>query len=297
MEEQRCLYSSPLLEIGLYDCRRRASGPGAEEWSPRPELALPLRGAFVKHAGGRQVTCDVTTAAAFNPGETYRVSHPGDAGDLCLVLAPSGPDLRELVSEGRREPPELPFETPAIPLRGGDALRVRLLRRALGVAGERETVEELAAELLSSLTSSPARAPARGPARPVTREAQRTLAEAVRRLLRERPGEPVSLSLVARRVGTTPFHLARVFRRETGWSVRGYAMRLRLYAVLDRLGGAGVDLSGLAAELGFADHSHLTRRFRAAFGTTPSRFKRRLAAIGGRARREVAPGPSTFDSP
>ena len=293
MGEQRRLYSSPLLEIDLYRCRQAASGPGPEEWSPRPEIALPLDGVFVKHAEGRVVTCDAATAATFNPGETYRVSHPGDRGDLCLVLAPAPAELLELLSRAhpeRDERPGRPFREPALPIRGEAALELRLLRGALASPAGAEAIEELAAALLASLTGPAPRGRGAAPVRGATRDAQRALVEAARRYLREHLAEPASLGEVARGVGCTPFHLARVFRRETGWTLRGFAMRLRLGAALDRLAETRADLSQIAAELGFADHGHLTRRFRGAFGTTPSAFRRRLAELGRAARRDLEPG-------
>lgn len=287
MGVHRRLYRSPRLQIGLYECRRAASGPDPEEWSARPEIALLLRGSFVKHAGGHAVTCDVLSAAAFNPGETYQVSHPAGGGDVCLTLTPAVPDLLEMLADARPDAgddPERPFDGGALRVDGPAALALRLLRAALDTPGEAHVVEELAGELIARLGSPGARP--HPPARRATREAHRALADAARRQLRHAVA-PVPLEALARRLGCTPFHLARVFRRETGWTLHGFGTRLRLEAALERLGD-GDDLSGIAAALGFADHGHLTRRFRQAYGTTPSAFRSRLHRVGRRALGEVA---------
>jgi AraC-like DNA-binding protein len=79
----------------------------------------------------------------------------------------------------------------------------------------------------------------------------------------------------------SPFHLARVFRAETGFSLEGYPRALRLKAALERLPESGDSLTALALELGFASHSHFTETFRREFGVAPSvvRDDRRTEAL------------------
>ncbi|MEZ5192678.1 MAG: helix-turn-helix transcriptional regulator [Nocardioides sp.] len=79
------------------------------------------------------------------------------------------------------------------------------------------------------------------------------------------------LSEVAGALGVSAYHLARVFRSRTGYSLHGYRLQLRLRAALDQVAERPRDLAGIAADLGFAHHSHLTRAFRATFGSVPSR--------------------------
>ena len=86
-------------------------------------------------------------------------------------------------------------------------------------------------------------------------------------------GERFSLAATAAEVGYSPFHLARVFRAVTGSSLHSYAERLRLRHALDRVADGERDLSALAAELGFASHSHFTLRFRRAFARPPSALR------------------------
>ena len=52
---------------------------------------------------------------------------------------------------------------------------------------------------------------------------------------------------------------------------------------LERIAGGETNLARLAAELGFAHHSHFTARFRSVFHTTPSEV-RRIVTAGGRRR-------------
>jgi AraC-like DNA-binding protein len=54
-------------------------------------------------------------------------------------------------------------------------------------------------------------------------------------------------------------------------------MRLRVRAALERLAGGERSLARLAADLGFADQSHLCRVIRSETGHTPSALRRALA--------------------
>jgi AraC-like DNA-binding protein len=74
---------------------------------------------------------------------------------------------------------------------------------------------------------------------------------------------------IAARVGTSPFHLARVFRRDAGQTIHAYVHQLRLRTALARVMDRE-DLSRVAADLGYASHSHFTALFRRAFGVPPT---------------------------
>lgn len=80
----------------------------------------------------------------------------------------------------------------------------------------------------------------------------------------------LSLSEIAREVETSVFHLARIFKARTGFSLHAYRNQLRLRAALERLPDRAVDLINIALDLGFSSHSHFTETFRRHFGQTPS---------------------------
>jgi AraC-like DNA-binding protein len=72
----------------------------------------------------------------------------------------------------------------------------------------------------------------------------------------------------------SPYHLARLFRREVGVPIHQYVNRLRLAAALERLADGVADPTELALDLGYSSHSHFSDYFRRAFGTSPSAFRR-----------------------
>jgi AraC-like DNA-binding protein len=71
--------------------------------------------------------------------------------------------------------------------------------------------------------------------------------------------------------GTDRFTLARHFRRAFGISPDQYRIRRRLDLARSAI-ESGVSLAQAAANAGFADQSHLTRRFKQAYGLTPGRW-------------------------
>jgi AraC-like DNA-binding protein len=106
------------------------------------------------------------------------------------------------------------------------------------------------------------------------------LVEKTKALLLRRFAEPLSLAELAQAAGSSPFHLARLFCRHTGFSLHGYRTRLRLLHALDRLEESRGALADLALELGFSSQSHFTDAFTKAFGVPPGavgRDRRRRA--------------------
>jgi AraC-like DNA-binding protein len=73
-------------------------------------------------------------------------------------------------------------------------------------------------------------------------------------------------------VGVSPVHLVRTFSRSIGLPPRRYQSQLRL-ARARRLLSAHRSISWVAHECGFADQSHLARRFKQLYCLTPSEFQ------------------------
>lgn len=80
---------------------------------------------------------------------------------------------------------------------------------------------------------------------------------------------------LTRASGLSERPLQRLFRDYVGASPKWVIRRFRLQEVAARLErGQVTSLAALAAELGYSDHAHLTRDFRAATGKRPSSFAR-----------------------
>ena len=95
----------------------------------------------------------------------------------------------------------------------------------------------------------------------------------VRDLLHEQMDGNLGLDELADLAGIDRFRLTRLFQRTFGTSPHAYLVRLRLRAAR-RLLAIGRTPAQVAAEVGFADQSHLGRWFRRAYRMTPAAYRR-----------------------
>jgi AraC family transcriptional regulator len=97
--------------------------------------------------------------------------------------------------------------------------------------------------------------------------------ERVRELVQVQLGEDLSLTDIAAQVGVSPFHLTRLFKRSSGMSLHQYIIAQRVAAAQHLLLHSTMPLKQVAAQVGFADQSHLTRHFRRMLGVTPAQVR------------------------
>ena len=249
----RTLCDGPQLAVRDIACRAARGGPGATRGGEGTHLVFVRRGVFVAHIGARGYVADPCTALVSWADTEYRLSHPGVHGDDCTALELS-PGLADELLHGRRDV-EISL-TPALQLRYVEML---------GAADVEDAALELASATLArgdGIVGPPAN--------------RRVLVRRVRELLDADPTVTRSASELAAAVGVSPHHLMRVFRRETGMSLRGYRIQLRLALALHRLRERACDLAALAHELGFASHAHLTDTFVRCLGASPRALRTRM---------------------
>ncbi len=275
--EYRELHRSPALAIGLVHCRLPAKARGGEEATLGHSVVFPRSGTFVRETGRRRVVADVSKVLFFNGGEPYRVTHPLDGGDCCLVVAPRAADLLDVVTlrdPWARDRPDSPFAMDHARARSRAALFQGELLGAIRRGSSELSTVELALELVNAALPQAETQSSASDRSARTRRRHAELAEAVQVLIAERYWEPLTLPDIASEVGVTPFHLSRIFHDIVGLPVRRYLRGHRLRAALVRLAEGERDLTSLAVELGFSDHGHFANTFRAEFGRTPSEFRR-----------------------
>jgi AraC-like DNA-binding protein len=101
--------------------------------------------------------------------------------------------------------------------------------------------------------------------------------ERARSYLQNRPTESVSLPEVGAVAGVTLSHLVRSFSKAVGLPPKSYHAQVRL-ARARRLLAEGKPATWVAYECGFADQSHLSRRFKECYGATPGAFQAQYLA-------------------
>jgi AraC-like DNA-binding protein len=254
-----------LLDVA---CRHPAGRGRDEEHASGHALVFVRRGCFVRTVGDVAALLDPTLAYCMNPGEEQRYDHPHRHGDDCTSI---GLDASVAASLWGGEP-----QLPCRPLPVGPQLDLE--HRRLLAAGRRGASADELAERAIALAASALEqldAPRVASARPATVRARRALVDGVREALAEHADR--SLLELAAALAVSPHHLSRVFRAATGHTIARHRVRLRTRAALERLGGGERDLARLAADVGFADQSHLCRAIRSETGTTPSRLCQALA--------------------
>ena len=97
------------------------------------------------------------------------------------------------------------------------------------------------------------------------------LAEAFRAYLDDRLFASVTVAGAATELGASPTRLTRAFVAAFGITPHAYVVARRLDAARDRILD-GQPLATVAADVGFFDQAHLTRRFKRFLGVTPGRF-------------------------
>ncbi len=262
----------PLLEardLQVLDsrCRHPRSGPGPERGGEPHHLVLFRRGSFEYLLGRRGHLGDACTALLHRAGTEYRIAHPGEHGDdaTVLVLGPALTD--ELFGPDANAPPELPL-APRTQL-----LHARLHAALTATSRSALDLEERTLELLQAV-SAPRASKGLRPRGP----AQRRAVARARELLIANLDTNLGLDVIAAEAGCSVFHLMRLFRAETGRSLRAYRRELRVLAALPRLAAGETDLARLALELGFSHHSHLSQTFRAVLGVSPRQLRAELRA-------------------
>jgi AraC family transcriptional regulator len=102
----------------------------------------------------------------------------------------------------------------------------------------------------------------------------RAVADAIR-YIEAHYAEEITLGDIAATVHLSSFHLSRLFKQVTGLSPRRYLIQVRVNSARALLsaGSGQRSLADVAAAVGFADQSHLTRHFKRQFGVTPKHFR------------------------
>ena len=280
---KKILYAGDVVRIGEFVCP-----PHEPRWREINtiecgELAVfPRTSVVIQHHGRDAALVNRNHVVFYNRGQLYRRWLHDPAGERSVFVLVAPRLLRSI--SGRAE-----FHFHLGPASAHAFLAQHALVRYLLTTGSPDPlyVEETTVNAVADvIEGAQALARLRSPSREETRAAQHELVEAAKALLTEHVVERTPLTTIARELYTSEFHLARIFRRATGFSLHGYRKQLRLRLALDYLAD-GAELSGIAHQLGFASHSHFTDSFRRAFGIAPSAIRETLGHRGVRKLRSA----------
>jgi AraC-like DNA-binding protein len=251
VRSSKLVLETPDFRVCVVTCTEDHRGWSTPEETGSPGLVLVHRGMFRLLSDGRRQTVDPTLGYLQIPGREQRFAHPA-GGDVCTFISVREPLWHAIVDE--------PPPGSAVAVDGRVELAHRLLLRARLDAAD--PVERLVHALTASVR----------PRRPAV-PGHADLAERAREAVLA--GEPDSATLVrlARTLGVSPAHLSRTFHSHVGMTLSRYRNRVRVSQVLTHLEEGHTDLAALAASVGFADQSHLTRTLRTELGHPPSHLR------------------------
>jgi AraC-like DNA-binding protein len=281
---ERLVFRSDLLAIASFRC------PPSDPIFVRPDpihnavFAFPRTDVRIQHEGSPAFLSGPNLVTFYNRGDVFRRFPVGGAWDDCEWYWIEPGALAEVVA--RRDPAAAdrpgPFRFswgPSDP-RAYLEQRRAFLHAMTAEAPDRLYLEETMLWVLDRILRCAVEAhPPEAAGRGAARLRQADLVEAAKDLLASRAREPLDLTELARALSCSPFHLCRVFRRRTGFTLSEYQHQLRLRHSLERVADRHVRLTDLALELGYASHSHFTLFFRRAFGVTPIALRSRWMGV------------------
>ncbi|HEX5044594.1 MAG TPA: AraC family transcriptional regulator [Candidatus Polarisedimenticolaceae bacterium] len=279
------LFESAAVRIGRFLCPARH--PRFHDTGPTEGFlfVFPRTAVRIVHPGRPPIDADPTVVTLYNRGQRYRREKLSEEGDLCEFFSVDPAWILEAVrpyDPAALEAPDRPFRRTHGPSDARAYLFQRLLVTRLldgAQAPDPLAVEESVVRLLRRVVDGVyGSQPVPRAKRPGTGRAHGELVDRARCVLRSKFQEPLDLASLAREVGTSPFHLCRVFHQRTGTTLHAYRDQLRLRAALHAVADTRHDLGWVGMDLGYATPSHFSHAFKTAFGLTPTAFRQRASA-------------------
>lgn len=261
------LATRPGFTVTTVTCRDDHRNWSAEEPRDDVRIVLARRGRFRRRARGVRTDIDHTVGYLGMPAEEEHFAHP-TGGDVCTSISLAPALWRTLAGDSPR------LNDSVLYVDG----RLDLAHRRLLTALRSTDIDHAGAERLVDLLARIVRQAVATtiPDHISVTSSDRALAAAARDVLND--GHPAGAGLIplADLLGVSPYRLSRAFTRALGVSLTRYRNRIRVTRALDRLEAGEPNLAILAADLGFADQSHLCRTMRDHLGHTPTALRRLL---------------------
>ncbi|HWL84821.1 MAG TPA: helix-turn-helix transcriptional regulator [Polyangiaceae bacterium] len=279
---EEVVFQQGALRVGQFRCSSnnqhfRDSGP-TSGWL----LSFPRLPVVVAHAGDEAIVADPSIVKFYNRDQEFRREALCPEGDACEWFSYDVATVSAAVQPydpAAANRPGRPFTLTHAPVDSASYLLQRRIAHAVMQKGGVRDHLQIEEALYTLLAQTVAHAYARRGCAPRKNDACAPLhaqvIDHVERTLATRYREPLGLSDIAKSVGYSPFHLARVFRARTGTTIHAKLQKIRLHVALEELRDHRRDLSDIALGLGFASHSHFTDRFQRTFGIAPRAFRTR----------------------
>jgi AraC family transcriptional regulator len=164
------------------------------------------------------------------------------------------------------------------PLRFSDALVGTACRQLLdemhkGFSAD-QSYMQLLVRVIFEQTFRTLTSPATGGINP--RHAQFSRLQAVLNFIRGNLASDLSVSILAGVAGVSVSYFRQIFQDATNMAPHDFVQAARLEQARGLLTHSALPIAQIAEDCGFANQSHLTARFRAAYALTPAQFRKRF---------------------
>lgn len=231
-------------------------------------IGVVCRGAATTSYRRDQYDMPAGTIIVINPGELHTGVAGSEQGWSYRMFYPTAGMLQQIASELADHPRDVPFfPSPVI---YDDWLAYLLASLHITFEAQENPVVEreslfwwLIAELILRHADDPP------PLCPIKQE--RRCVALAKDYIETHYADDVSLEFLADLVGFNACHLLRLFAREIGMPPHAYLNQVRIREA-KRLLASGCSIVESACQTGFADQSHLTKRFKRVYGITPGQY-------------------------
>lgn len=105
------------------------------------------------------------------------------------------------------------------------------------------------------------------------------MAGRIKGLIKENLKSGISRREIAEKLNLNPDYVNRLFKSETGMTVKEYAIKKRMKQAEHLLKHSDLAVSAVAAEVGYDNFSHFIRMFRKETGYTPKQYRKKFREI------------------
>lgn len=235
--------------------------------SSSTHIIYPYGRVFILRMGSSDIIAEPNQAILLNARQTLRIQHIGEGTASSLVLTPSRATIEAIATTSKIAVSPSRFLIPRTTVDQRSQLLAAVLRRSLAAGTAAPHEAETLALALIQRTLGDRTSTVPGGTYGLTK-----LVDRAKLVLQSNPLRRWTLTEVAKKLGVSPAYLTQGFYKVEGVPLYRYHLRLRISQALDRVRD-GTDLTQLALDLGFSNHSHFSAAFRQAYGRSPSAFR------------------------